>query len=137
MQSALKMAEAAFLADEVPVGAVIVNPVTKVIIASSHNLVEKLKNPMAHAEMLVIQSACQILSSKSLEGLDLYVTLQPCAMCIQAIIYAKIKRIYFGAYDPKVIIDIALANHKPEIYGGIDEEECKSLLDKFFVSKRI
>ena len=130
------MAEQAFLADEVPIGAVIVAPSNKEIISSAFNLVETKKNPTAHAEMLVIQQACEILSNKSLEGLDLYVTLQPCAMCIQAIIYAKIKRLYFGAYDPDVKINLALTNHKIEIYGGIEEAKCKALLNQFFVTKR-
>lgn len=137
MQSALIMADKAFLRDEVPVGAVIIDPTNNQIISSSYNLVEAKKDPTAHAEILVIQKACKLVSSKSLVGLDLYVTLQPCTMCMQAIIYAKIKRVYFGAYDPEVSINIAYSNHKPEIYGGIEEESCKNLLNKFFSSKRI
>jgi tRNA(adenine34) deaminase len=136
MQPALIMAEKALLADEVPVGAVIVNPQTNEIIASSYNLVEKKQDPTAHAEMLVIQLACQKLANKNLTNLDIYVTLQPCTMCMQAIIYAKVKRIYFGAYDQETPINIAYANHKPEIYGGIEEEKCKNLLSKFFTCKR-
>ena len=136
MQHALIMAEEALIADEVPVGAIIINPETNKIISRSYNLVETKKNPTAHAEMLTIQSACQTLNSKSLAGLDLYVTLQPCMMCMQAIIYAKIRRVYFGAYDPTININLAKTNHQVDIYGGICEEECKAILNKFFATKR-
>ncbi len=136
MQSALAMAKAAFKDNEVPVGAIIVNPRNNSIIASTYNLVEKRKDPTAHAEMLAIQSACNTLASKSLTGLDLYVTLQPCMMCMQAITYAKIRRVYFGACDPAVTINIPSPNHHVEVYGGINEEECKALLNQFFADKR-
>ena len=136
MQSAIEMAKQAFLEKEVPVGAIIVNPETNEVVSQSHNLVEKNKDPTAHAEMLAIQSACLKLSSKNLEGLDLYVTLQPCPMCLQALVYAKVRRIYFGAYDPEVKINLTFANHKPEIYGGLMEESCKELLNVFFANKR-
>lgn len=124
------MAESALMVDEVPVGAVIINPATSEIISQSHNLVECKKDPVAHAEILVIQSACQKLNSKNLSGMDLYVTMQPCAMCLQAIVYARIRRVYFGAYDT------ADANHKLEVYEGLNEEECKNLLNRFFSNKR-
>jgi len=132
MRSALTMANAAFLADEVPVGAVIVNPRTNNIITQAHNLVEYKKDPTAHAEILAIQAACQSLQSKNLAGLDLYVTLQPCKMCLQAIAYARISRVYFGAYDNTDPLTL----NQLEIYGGIEELECKDLLNKFFASKR-
>ena len=136
MKLAIKMAEEALLADEVPVGAVIVNPQTKQIIAQAHNLVEKKKDPVSHAEILAIQAACQALNSKNLSGLDLYVTLQPCSMCLQAIFYARIRRVYFGAYDLASEDNIISISDKIEIYGGVDEEKCKALLDKFFAGKR-
>lgn len=136
MKSAIEMAKEAFFSQEIPVGAVIINPQTKQIISQAHNLVEQRKDPVAHAEILAIQSACQKLDSKSLSGLDLYVTLQPCAMCLQAIYNARIRRVYFGAYDVMAIDNIVAVNNKIEIYGGVDEEECKSLLDKFFKAKR-
>ncbi|MBT6206716.1 MAG: nucleoside deaminase, partial [Francisellaceae bacterium] len=122
MHSALNLAEKAFLLDEVPVGAVIVNPQDKLIISESHNLVEQQKDPTAHAEILAIKLACQSLQSKNLAGLDLYVTLQPCPMCIQAMIYARIRRVYFGAYDQDNPLAITSSNHNIEIYGGIHEE---------------
>lgn len=137
MNQAIIMAKLALTLDEVPVGAVIIDPENNEIIAKAHNLVEKNKSPLAHAEMLVIESACKAKQSKTLSGLDLYITLQPCAMCFQAIIYAKIRRVYFGAYDLLVTLNLSQANHQPEIYGGISEQECKLLLDGFFSSKRI
>ncbi len=130
------MAEMAYLAGEVPVGAIIVNPQTKQIIAQAHNLVEKKKDPVSHAEILAIQAACCSLSSKNLSGLDLYVTLQPCSMCLQAIFYARVRRVYFGAYDINSTNNIVSIRDKIEIYGGVDEEQCKALLDKFFAEKR-
>ncbi len=136
MQLAVEMAKLAFSKNEVPVGAIIIDPKTNEVISQNHNLVEKNKDPTAHAEMLAIQSACLKLSSKNLEGLDLYVTLQPCPMCLQALVYAKVRRIYFGAYDPEVKINLTSANHKPEIYGGLMEEDCKELLNVFFANKR-
>lgn len=132
MNEALRMAKIASTEDEVPVGAIIVDPVRNRIIAEAYNLVEKKKDPTAHAEILAIQTACQVLNSKFLNDLDLYVTLQPCPMCMKAIEYSRIKRVYFGAYD----ISISLSNHNFEIYGGIEEERCKALLDNFFKSKR-
>ena len=136
MNSAILTAKQALLHGEVPIGAVIINPNNNSIIASAYNLIESKKDPTAHAEILVIQQACNALSSKNLEGLDLYVTLQPCNMCFQAIIYAKIKRLYFGAYDLTKTLSQSLSNHHLEVYGGIKEKTCKSLLDNFFASKR-
>jgi tRNA(adenine34) deaminase len=136
MQSAILMAREALLHEEVPVGAIIINPNTNSIIASAHNLVESKKDPTAHAEILVIRQACKFLLNKNLEGLDLYVTLQPCPMCFQAIIYAKIRRLYFGAYDLTNTLTQSFANHTVEIYGGIEENTCKTLLDNFFANKR-
>ena len=137
MQVALSAAKTSFLKGEIPVGAILVDPQTNKIITQNHNLVEQKQDPTAHAEILAIQAACKSLSSKSLAGLDLYVTLQPCAMCLQAAIYAKIRRIYFGAFDPAIVLQLPKStNHTLEIYGGICEISCKELLDNFFSSKR-
>lgn len=118
--------------DEVPVGAIIVDPSCDKIIAQASNMVECNQDPTAHAEIVAIRSACLNLSNKYLYDLDLYVTLQPCPMCLQAAIYARIRRIYFGAYTTNIIEP----NHNIEIYGGICEDKCKNLLDSFFASKR-
>ena len=127
---------------EVPVGAVVVKDGK--IIASAYNLVETNRDPTAHAEILAIRSACEIINSPRLIGCDLYVTLEPCAMCAQAISLARIRRLYFGAYDEKGggvehgarIFSHSTCNHKPEIYGGINESECGELLKEFFREKR-
>lgn len=136
MKHAINMAEKAFLLDEIPVGAVIIDPKNNKIIAKAHNLIEKNKNPSFHAEMLVLQKTHKLQKRKHLNGLDLYVTLQPCPMCLQAIIYSKIRRVYFGAYDHSLPILALNNNHPLEIYGGIEEETCKALLDEFFAKKR-
>lgn len=137
MKIAMSMAELGAANGEVPVGAVIVEPVTGKIIASCHNLVERNQDPTAHAEMLAIKTACGKLANKYLNGLDLYVTLQPCPMCLQAAAYARIRRIYFAAYDPTAPLQLPIvSNHLIEIYGGIDEERAKALLNQFFASKR-
>jgi len=142
MQNAINCAQAAIAAGEVPIGAVIVKD--NRVIASAYNLVEKNCDPTAHAEILVIRSACEILKSPRLIDCDLYVTLEPCAMCAQAISLARIRRLYFGAYDEKgggvengaSIFSQPTCNHKPEVYGGINESECGDLLREFFRAKR-
>ncbi|MEK6733691.1 MAG: nucleoside deaminase, partial [Pseudomonadota bacterium] len=106
------------------------------IISKAYNLVEKNNDPTNHAEMLVIRDACNKLASKFLYDYDIYITLQPCLMCYQAILYAKIKRLYFGAYDSASSLKVPSSNHKIEIYGGIEEEKCKSILNDFFLQKR-
>jgi tRNA(adenine34) deaminase len=137
MKIAIDHASIALADGEVPISALIVDPQTEQIISKSYNLVEQKYDPTAHAEILAIRSACKILSSKFLSGLDLYVTLQPCMMCLQAAIYAKIRRIYFGAYDLSTSLDLPKSiNHNIEIYGGIHELECKDMLNSFFASKR-
>jgi tRNA(adenine34) deaminase len=140
MIQALELARNAAVKNEVPVGAIIFNPISKKIISKTHNQVELLKDPTAHAEMLAIKEACSLTNSKLLEGLELYVTLEPCAMCLQAICFAQIKTMYFGAYDYKRgaisancgIIAKKMNNFQPEIYGGIMEIECSELLNSFF-----
>ncbi len=139
---ALDQAERAVKADETPVGAVIVKG--NEVIASAHNLTESRNDPTAHAELLAIQGACRILHSRYLTECDLYVTLEPCPMCAQAISFARIRRLYFGAYDPKGggiehgprIFTQPTCHHIPEIIGGVQEQACGELLKKFFSQKR-
>ncbi len=142
MQHALDQAYLAQQQDEVPVGAVIVHNHT--IIARAYNLVKTTANPLAHAEILAIKQACAILKTSRLVNCDLYVTLEPCTMCAGAIAQAKLRRVCFGAFDPKggaVDHGVRFFNqptcfHHPEIYGGIREQECQHLLQAFFISKR-
>ena len=142
IQNSIAQARIAVENGEVPIGAVIVKDGK--IIASSYNLVETNRDPTAHAEILAIRLACEILNSPRLIGCDLYVTLEPCAMCAQAISLARIRRLYFGAYDEKGggvehgarIFSHPTCNHKPEVYGGINESECGELLKEFFMEKR-
>lgn len=144
MQEAIKLAQQAFDKDEVPVGAVIVDTEKQSIIASAYNLVECNNNPIHHAELLAIQAACKILQIPRLVQCDLYVTLEPCPMCAQAISFARIRRLYYGASDPKGggvehgsrIFNSTSCHHKPEVYSGMHEKECSDLLKKFFQSKR-
>ncbi len=142
IQNAIAQARIAAQNGEVPVGAVVVKDGR--IIAEAYNLVEARKDPTAHAEILAIRAACQLLESSRLVDCDLYVTLEPCAMCAQAIAFARIRRLYFGAFDEKGggvehgarIFSHSTCNHKPEIYGGIAESECGELLKDFFQGKR-
>lgn len=144
MKQAVKYAKLALERGEVPIASVIVDPRNDKIIAHSYNLVEKQNDPTAHAEILAIRKACRLLGTKQLTGYDIYVTLEPCAMCAKAISLAKLRRLYFGAYDAKEggvehgphIFNNKSCNHKPEIYGGIMEDECKGLLKGFFDGKR-
>ena len=144
MAQALIQAYHALEKDEVPVGAVIVDRQTSNIIARAHNLVETNRDPTAHAEILVIQQACSALNTVRLPQCDLYVTLEPCAMCATAISHARIQNLYFGAYDPKGggvdhgarIFDHSTCHHKPNVYGGIQEQNCAQILKDFFQSKR-
>ncbi len=117
---------------EVPVAAMVVRGGE--IIASAHNQVEKLKNPTAHAEMLAMQLAVNILGVKFLDDCDLYVTLEPCAMCAGAISHFRIRRLYFAAYSVKPPLMDLLSN--TEIYGGIQETRFADILSDFFANKR-
>ena len=127
---------------EVPVGAAIFKDGT--LIAKAHNLCQANKDPMAHAEMLVMKKALSVLGTKNLSGCDLYVTLEPCAMCTGAAHLNKIKRIYFGSYDIKSGVcggntDLPRTgcfDYKTEIFAGISEPECEKLLKDFFKSIR-
>ena len=125
-----------------PVGAVIAYQ--NKIIAKAHNQVEMLKDPTAHAEMIAITQAANYLSRKWLHDCTLYVTIEPCSMCVGALVLARIKKIYFGARDPKTgacgsvlnIADHDQLNHKIEVQRGILGEACGSLLTRFFEKKR-
>ena len=144
MKQALNNALKAEISGEVPVGAVIVNGKSGEIIASSGNRVEELKDPTAHAEILVIREAAEKLGQVRLEECDLYVTLEPCPMCAAAISHARIRRLYFGAYDPKSggvehgarVFSHKTCHHRPEVYGGIMETDCSNLLKDFFTKLR-
>ena len=143
MAQALEAAKAAADRGEVPVGAVILSADGDVL-AVAGNRTRELNDPSAHAEMLAIREACAALQSERLEGCDLYVTLEPCAMCAGAIAAARIRRVYIGAEDPKSggtlhgarVFDHAQAHHHPEIYSGIDEVACADLLKRFFKDRR-
>lgn len=142
MQQALAQAKIAFEKDEVPVGAIIVEKGK--IIASAHNYNLHLKDPTAHAEILVLREAAKIKNSPRLDDCDLYVTLEPCSMCAAAISLSRIRRVYYAASDEKFgsvengarIFNSSSCHHRPEIYSGIQEEDAKELLVKFFRSKR-
>ena len=136
MKQALIEAQKAFEADEVPVGAVIT--IDNKIIARAHNLTERLNDVTAHAEMQVITSAANYLNGKYLSGCTLYVTLEPCVMCIGAIYWARLSRIVFAAGDPKRGYQRAHINLHPKstVSSGIMESEAVKLLNKFFDSKR-
>lgn len=143
MERALEEARAAAARGEVPVGAVIVSGEGEVF-AAFGNRTRELQDPTAHAELLAIRSACERLGSERLIGCDLYVTLEPCAMCAAAISFARIRRLYFGAADPKggavehgpVFFSQPTCHHAPEIYGGIGEREAGELLKSFFRERR-
>lgn len=142
MKEALQLAAEAFSREEVPVGAIII--LDGEIIARGFNQKEILQDPTAHAEILAIQQACRHLNSWHLDDTAMYVTLEPCPMCAYAIIQARIKRLIFGAHDPKAgaagsvvnIFQEKLFNHSVEVVGGILVEECGAVLKKFFQAKR-
>ncbi|MEN2984000.1 MAG: nucleoside deaminase [Dictyoglomaceae bacterium] len=132
MNIAIKEAKKALDKKEVPVGAVLVDKNGN-ILAKGYNLKEKKKDPSAHAEIIVIRKASKKLNNWRLEGCSLYVTLQPCLMCFGALVQARIKRLIFGAYDPKEnIFETIYSNYNIEIKGGVLEEECSNLLKSFF-----
>ena len=143
MHIALEEARAAADRDEVPVGAVLIGPDRK-ILARDGNRTRELSDPTAHAEMLVIRAGTTRLGSERLTGCDLYVTLEPCAMCAAAISMARIARLYYGASDPKSggvahgarVFSHPQAHNVPEIYDGIDAEVSAKLLREMFRNKR-
>lgn len=144
MQRALKEAEKAFAHDEVPVGVVIVDAFSGEVIAVAHNEMIERKDPTAHAELLAIQRACAQIDQGRLANCDIYVTLEPCPMCAQAISFARLRRLYFGAYDIKGggvnhgahVYAATSCHHRPEVIGGIDEQKCSEVLKQFFERKR-
>lgn len=144
MELALQEARAAADLGEVPVGAVLIDGATGDLLARAHNRVESLHDPTAHAELLVIQAAARRLGLKRLVQADLYVTLEPCAMCAAAIALARLRRLYYGAYDPKSggvdhgarIFEQASCHHRPEVFGGIEESKSAALLTAFFAARR-
>jgi tRNA(adenine34) deaminase len=144
MDLALAEATAAAARGEVPVGAVLVDSDTRQVLACAGNRVEELKDPTAHAEMLAIRAAARAAGLKRLQHADLYVTLEPCAMCAAAISFARLRRLYFGASDPKGggvehgarFFSLATCHHRPEVYGGIGERAATELLRAFFQALR-
>lgn len=143
MQLALAEAEAAARRGEVPIGAVVLGP-DGAVLAAAGNRTRELNDPTAHAEMLVIRSACAQLGSERLTGCDLYVTLEPCPMCAAAISFARIRRLYYGASDPKGggvehgarVFSQETCHHAPEIYPGIEEAAAGLMLKSFFRERR-
>ncbi len=142
MQLALDQARAAGARGEVPVGCVIVHDGAVVAAAGNRTLADR--DPTAHAELLAIRQAAAVLGSERLTGCDLYVTLEPCAMCAAAISFARIRRLYFAAADPKGgavengarFYSQPTCHHRPEVYGGINESEGAALLKEFFAARR-
>jgi tRNA(adenine34) deaminase len=142
MAAALTQAREAAARGEVPVGAAVVCDGLVVAAAGNRTLVDR--DPSAHAEMLAIRAACDALGSERLPGCDLYVTLEPCTMCAGAISFARIRRLYYGAPDPKGgavdhgvrFFGAPTCHHAPEVYGGIREGEAADLLRDFFAARR-
>ena len=139
----MKEAERAFDLGEVPVGAVVVQG--QRIVGRGHNRVEQLKDPTAHAEVLAITAACETLGRKWLEGCTLYVTLEPCPMCAGAIVWARLDRVVFGAFDEKAgaastlynIPQDARLNHQVELISGVEADAAADLLRAFFRQRRL
>ncbi len=142
MPVALEEARSAGRRGEVPIGAAIVSEGT--VIAAAGNRTRELNDPTAHAEILAIRNACARLGQERLNGCDLYVTLEPCAMCAAAISFARIRRLYFGAEDPKGgavssgprFFGQPTCHHAPDVYAGIGESEAAALLRDFFSGLR-
>ena len=140
----LTLAKQAAECDEIPVGCLIVDPQKQEIVAEAHNKSQHIGNATDHAEMLCLREACQKLNQNRLWDMEMYVTLEPCTMCAAAISFARIKHLYFGAYDEKggaVVNGIKFfeqptCHHHPLISGGILEQECSQILKDFFQNKR-
>lgn len=139
MQTALEEARKAGERGEVPVGAVVVSS-KGIVISQAGNRTRELSDPSAHAEILAIRAACKFLDSERIPECDLYVTLEPCAMCAGVISVSRIRRLYFGAYDSKSgsvlngarIFEHPQCHHKPEIYDSLNVTECTKILKEFF-----
>jgi tRNA(Arg) A34 adenosine deaminase TadA len=144
MELALAEAAEAALREEVPVAAIVVDPQARQILSIASNRTEELADATAHAEILALQEAAKTFGGARLFGCDLYVTLEPCPMCAGAISLARIRRLYFGAPDPKSggiehgprIFDQKTCHHRPEVYGGIDEVRAGRILSDFFRERR-
>jgi len=144
MAMALTEAENAAARGEVPVGAAVVDGTTGEVLARAGNRVEALNDPTAHAEILALRKAAAAIGAPRLPDCDLYVTLEPCAMCATAISFARIRRLYFGAYDPKGggvehgarFFGQPTCHHAPDVYGGFEESRAAALLQRFFQDRR-
>lgn len=144
MRAAMEEAKAAFMREEVPIGAVIVDPRTKTIIAGAGNATREQNDPTAHAEIEVIRAACDLAGAQRIPDFDLYVTLEPCAMCAAAISFARIRRLVIGALDPKGggvyhggrFYDQPTCHHRPDYTHGIMAQESSALLRDFFKARR-
>jgi tRNA(adenine34) deaminase len=144
MRLALVQAQAAACVGEVPVGAIVVEYATGRILTTAHNRTEADCDPTAHAEILCLRAACALKKTPRLPDCDIYVTLEPCAMCAQAISHARFRRLYFGAYDVKSggvehgaqVYRHATCHHVPAVYGGILANEAGALLQQFFEQRR-
>ncbi len=142
MQKALREAERAFEAGEVPVGAVVVHDGR--LVGRGHNLVETLRDPTAHAEMLAITAACETVGATRLTGATLYVTLEPCPMCAGALVHARLDRLVFGAFDAKAgaastlynLVQDDRLNHQMEVVSGLEADRAAALLRDFFRAQR-
>lgn len=142
MKMALTEAQRAYEAGEVPVGAVVVRGGQ--VIGRGRNMVEQLKDPTAHAEMLALTAACETIGQKYLAESTLYVTLEPCPMCAGAIVWAKVPRVVFGAFDEKAgsastlynILQDPRLNHQVDVVSGVESDEAAALLRSFFAPKR-
>ena len=141
---ALDLAKKAAENKETPVAAVIFNTKTKEVLCSASNLVVTKSDPTAHAEVLAVRQAGHLMNNYNLSGFSIFSTLEPCAMCACAISWAKLDKVYFGAYDPKSgavehgprIYSCATCHHKPEVFGGFHEQECQELMTAFFKQLR-
>lgn len=144
MERAIAAAAKAAARGEVPVGAVLVDPASGEVLAEAGNEVESAADPTAHAEVLAIRRAAVQRGEPRLAGCDLYVTLEPCAMCASAIAHARIRRLVFGAYDPKGggvehgarVFAQPTCHHRPEVVGGVQESRCGAMLRSFFAERR-
>jgi len=142
MARAIELARLAEADGEVPIGAVVMKGGTA--IGEAYNRPRALHDPTAHAEILAIRAAAAALGSERLEGCELWVTLEPCAMCAGAIAHARVARVYYGASDPKGggvehgarVFDQPQCLHRPEVYGGIGEREVSAMLREFFAKRR-
>ncbi len=143
MSEALRLARQAEEKGEVPVGAVLINEENE-LLASGHNQPISSSDPTAHAEIVVLRDAARLLNNYRLPNTTLYVTLEPCTMCVGALVQARVKRIVYGAVEPKTgaiesahqLFDQGSYNHQPEIIGGVLKDECSALLSEFFERKR-